>query len=402
MALAPAVRADVSLDFQKDRSLAKAIYDEKTGYGFEPGSIIRSETDGTVSSDKPFYFSVAVPEGNYKVTVTLGDSESTSDTTIKAELRRLMLLNVKTEKGKFETRSFVVNVRTPNYPDGKVKLKAPRETTSESRAWDGKLTLEFNGSGPSVAKLEVQKVEVPTAYLLGDSTVCDQPSEPFASWGQMLPLFLKADVAIANHGESGETLASSTHAHRLDKVLSLIKPGDYLFIQFGHNDMKNKSGDALESYENFLVDWVKKTKEKGATPVLVTSMNRHTFEGNQIINSLGRYPDTVRKVAKDENVALIDLNAMSKTLYESFGPKASIQLFEHVAGSEKFDATHHSPFGAYELAKCVVQGIRDNKLELANHILAEVPPFDPAKPDDPNHILIPTSPEVTLQRPLGD
>ena len=79
---------------------------------------------------------------------------------------------------------------------------------------------------------------------------------------------------------------------------------------------------------------------------------------------------------------LIDLNEMSKTLYESMGPQKSIQLFEHTgADLSKFDATHHSPYGAYELAKCIIEGIRQNKLDLANHIPNDVPAFDPSKPD---------------------
>src|SRR5947207_82041 len=111
-------------------------------------------------------------------------------------------------------------------------------------------------------------------------------------------------------------------------------------------------------------------------------MNRHTFEGGKVTNSLREYPDMVREAAKEENVALIDLNAMSKTLYEAMGERPSIQLFEH-AGTDlsKFDATHHSPYGAYELAKCVVEGIKQAKLDLAAHVADDVPAFDAAKPD---------------------
>ena len=81
---------------------------------------------------------------------------------------------------------------------------------------------------------------MPTIFLLGDSTVCDQPLEPYASWGQMLTRFFGLGVAIANHAESGESLRSSLGAKRLDKILSLIKPGDYLLIQYAHNDEKEK------------------------------------------------------------------------------------------------------------------------------------------------------------------
>src|SRR5205823_685569 len=186
-------------------------------------------------SDKPFYFSVALPEGNYQVSITFGDMAGETNTTVKAELRRLMLEQVHTTAGKFVTRTLTVNVRTPQIAGGgEVRLK-DREKATENWAWDEKLTLEFSGARPCVCALEIAKADVPTLYLLGDSTVCDQPREPFTSWGQMLTRFLKPGIAVANHAESGESLRSSRGAKRLDKVLSTMRAGDWLFIQFGHN-----------------------------------------------------------------------------------------------------------------------------------------------------------------------
>src|SRR5262245_6094543 len=205
-------------------------YSKERGYGFEPISV--------AGAGKPFFFSVALPEGNYNVTITFGDSKAETATTVKAELRRLMLEKVETAPGKFETRTFTVNVRIPRISGGgEVRLK-DREKTIEAWAWDEKLTLEFNGESPAVSAIEIAPAEVPTIFLLGDSTVCDQPLEPYSSWGQMLPRFFGPGVAVASHAESGESLRSSLGARRLDKVLSLIKPGDYLFIQYGHNDQR--------------------------------------------------------------------------------------------------------------------------------------------------------------------
>jgi lysophospholipase L1-like esterase len=380
-----------------------ATYSKDTGYGFEPGAKLTANERG-VSSDTPFYFSTAVPEGNYRVTVILGDAPVSSTTTVKAELRRLMLEHVYADAGQAVTRSFIVNVRTPEIAGGgHVKLKEPRESRDEAWAWDERLTLEFNGSHPSVDSIQIEPANVPTVFLLGDSTVCDQGKEPYASWGQMLTRFFKPDIAVANHAESGETLSSSTGAHRIDKVLSVMKPGDYLLIQYGHNDMKSKAPDAAQQYKATLKKWCELTKAKGATPVLITSMNRHTFEGGKVVNSLHEYPDMVREAAKEENVALIDLNAMSKTLYEALGPHESIRLFEHVGDDlSKFDGTHHSPYGAYEIAKCVIEGIRQTTPELAKHIVDGVPAFDPAKPDLGDKFDVPPSPVSTTTRPLGD
>jgi lysophospholipase L1-like esterase len=305
--------------------LPDTAYSPEIGYGFEPGTQItaidRSADDALkgdfCTSDKPFYFSVKLPEGNYKVTVTFGDQAGESATTIKAELRRLMLENVRTTKGTFVTKTFVVNTRIPQISDGnQVRLK-PREKTSEWPAWDDKLTLEFNGARPCVCALVITRDDnVPTIYILGDSTVCDQPLEPWNSWGQMLPRFLKPDIVVANHAESGESIRSSLGAGRVKKVMSIIKPGDYLLVQYGHNDMKDRSPNALATYKSNLKQLVADTRAKGATPVLITSMERKAGVEN---DTLGDYPETVREVAKEENTALIDLHAMSKVFYKALG-----------------------------------------------------------------------------------
>ena len=190
--------------------------------------------------------------------------------------------------------------------------------------------------------------------------------------------------------------------HRLDKVLSLMKKGDYLLIQYGHNDMKSKDPRGPQNYKAMLKQWIEEVRSRGGTAVLITPMNRHSFQGEAVSNSLGEYPRMVREAAREENVALIDLHAMSKTLYEALGAKGSIRLFKHDPGLDKFDATHHSPYGAYELAKCIALGIRQSRLELAGHLVDDVPAFDPARPDPPSEFHIPASPNFTNQRPLGD
>src|SRR5689334_14468466 len=141
------------------RILPATAYNAERGYGFEH-----------TSGKPPLYFSVRVPEeGNYRVTVTLGDPQGESDTTVKAELRRLMLEKIRTARGSFERRTFIVNIRTPKIlTGGEVRLK-DREKTSEAWAWDDKLTLEFTGARPSVARVEIEKADgIPTLYIAGD------------------------------------------------------------------------------------------------------------------------------------------------------------------------------------------------------------------------------------------
>lgn len=388
--------------------LEKNVYSKERGYGFEPGATVSCVDRGGkdvlrgdfCTSDKPFYFSVALPEGNYNVTITFGDAGGTTVTTVKAELRRLMLEQVQTAHGKFETRTFTVNVRTPQISTGgEVKLK-DREKASELWGWDEKLTLEFNNTRPAVNAIVITPAsKIPTLYLLGDSTVCDQPLEPFNSWGQMLTRFFKPGIAISNQAESGEALRSSLAARRLDKVLSTMKRGDYLFIQYGHNDEKER-GEGVGAFTTFKTDlkhFVAEARRRGGIPVVITPVQRRRFDAaGKITNSHGDYPEAVRQVAKEENVPLIDLNAMSKIFYEAMGPEKSKLAFK------EGDGTHHNNYGSYELARCIVEGIKAGKLGLVKFLVTDVQAFDPSHPDALETFRMPASPVSTGIKPLGN
>ena len=373
------------------------IYSEERGYGFEPDSTVeaveRGGLDGLrknfITGAGPFLFSVAVPEGNYNVTILFGDAKGASTNTVKAESRRLMLPDVRTQPGEFATRTCTVNVRAPGISTGgAVRLK---EREKACLHWDNKLTIEFNGARPCIAALEIERVtNAITVFLAGDSTVTDQPGEPWNSWGQMLTRFFKPGVAIANHAESGESLKSSLGARRFDKIFSAMRPGDYLFLQFGHNDMKDPASNALSSYQASLERLVDETRRRGATPVLVTSMERKAGVEH---DTLGEYPDTVRAVAKARTVALIELNAMSKVLYRALGTNLD---------SAFHDGSHHNAYGSYELARCVVQQIRDNKPDLARWVLADVTAFHPSRPDSIETVRVPASPLVDATKPDGN
>ncbi|HEX8201915.1 MAG TPA: rhamnogalacturonan acetylesterase, partial [Isosphaeraceae bacterium] len=343
----------------------------------------------------PFSFSVALPEGNYRVTVTLGDSAGASRTTVRAESRRLMLERVATAAGEFTTRTFPVNVRTPRIAgDARVRLKARERGALH---WDEKLTLEFNDARPCVCALEIAPADdAVTVFILGDSTVTDQPSEPYRGWGQMLPRFFGPGVAVANHAESGESLKSARGAGRLDKVLSTMKPGDYLLIQFGHNDQKERGPGvgAFTTYAGDLKQFVAAARGRGGIPVLVTSMQRRRFDAaGRVVNSLGDYPEAVRRVAREEGVPLIDLHALSTAFYEALGPTESARAF--------VDGSHHTNYGAYELARCVVEGIKQDAPGLAQGLRDDGVPFDPHHPDPPEGFRIPASPRRPAAAPDG-
>ncbi|MBW8860596.1 MAG: rhamnogalacturonan acetylesterase, partial [Caulobacter sp.] len=340
----------------------------------------------------------------YRVTLELG-GKAASDTTVKAESRRLMAEHVVTKAGKTATVEFVVNVRTAalkapptNAPGGVRVLLNPREEGAYD--WDDKLTLEFCGPAPAVRRLRVEPVTVPVVYLAGDSTVTDQRFEPGASWGQMLPRFFKPDVSVANHAESGETLKSFLFEHRLDKLLSRIKPGDWLLIQFGHNDQKvqwpQTYVEAATTYRDYLKVYVGEARRRGATPVLVTSPHRRRFDAaRRIINTHGDYPAAVRAVARETGVPLIDLLDMSAAFYEALGPDQAWKAF---ADGGK-DATHHNNYGAYQLACCVVEGVRSAVPDLARRLADDLPPFDPARPPAPDSFVMAPSAARSQETP---
>jgi lysophospholipase L1-like esterase len=357
---------------------------------------------------KPGYTTVELPEGNYNVTLTLG-GPAAANTTVKAELRRLMLENVATGPGETLKRSFTVNVRTPEIPAsgkiaaGKVKLKAPRETVKEAWAWDKALTLEVSSDG-AVQKVEITQVDTPTLFLLGDSTVSDQPGEPYNSWGQMLTRFLKPGIAVANHAQSGETLRDSIGRRRLDKVLASMKPGDTVMIQFGHNDQKQiKAGNGSPAtYKTELRTHVEGVLARGGVPVVLSSMERRRFDANgKAIPTLQEYADAAREVAQEMKVAFIDLNAQSKLLHEALGENGSQAAFAFPE-PDKIDNTHHSNYGSYQLAKLVAQGLRDARVPAARYLSEEFTGYDPRKPDPASAFKVPASPTAPAERPLGD
>ena len=397
---------------------SKTIYTDELGYGFDYNTIpemvtkkfgknIESDFGTTTSS---FFFSAKLPEGNYNVTLTLGDKEGESLTTVKAESRRLMLEKVKTEKGEIKKVTFTINVRTPKINDTlSIKLKSREHKYLN---WDDKLTLEFTDEHPCVCAIEIERIEPELViFLTGNSTVTDQYTEPWCSWGQMITRFIQPGVSVANYAESGESLHSSYYSYRLEKVLSVIKPDDYLFIEFGHNDQKRK-GEGIgpwESYSDYLRLYIDKAKEKGAIPVLVTSMRRRRFDENgKQYNSLGDYPDAMRAVAKEKEVALIDLNNMSKILYEAWGVEGSKKGFVHYPANTYPDQpeplednTHFNNYGAYNLALCILKGIKDNNIDLAKYIIDFPTNFDPAYPIPFDEWNLPESPPAANEMPEG-
>jgi lysophospholipase L1-like esterase len=387
----PAAPIDLKFDFSAATAKAGAtrvvpgtMYSDDAGYGYEPGAQVANGDGGqTTTSEKPFLFSAKVPEGNFNVTVTFGDSSAATTTTFEAESGRLMLERVRVPAGKVEVRTFTTNVRTPKLPKlplnatGREEVSLDQFDGGNTRDWDGKLTVEVMSPHAALRSIEIASAPAaPTVFIAGDSTVTDRDGGGDVSWGQLLPVFFKPGVAVANNAQSGETLKSFMNALRLDKMLSQMKPGDTVFIQFTHNDSKaswpQTYAEAGTTYKAYLKVYIAEARLRGATPVLVTAMDRGARGTGAPAHGHGGYPQAMREVAEEEHVALIDLYAMSDTFYESAGADA---------GKILADGTHSTAYGGYEFAKCIVMGIRQNKLDLAKYIVDDFKDFDPAHPD---------------------
>jgi len=355
-------------------AMAVADYDAYTterGYGFDLGT-----KPGT---DTPFFFSVKVPEGNYRVTVTLGDGAGDSDTTIRTESGHIHLVGVKTAAGQFATRVLYANVRRPEIQPP-APLNAPGEPRvhmflrgeAEARHWDEKLTIEFNGPKPRVVAIEVVKDDqVPTLFMAGDSTVGDPRRGPGGNWPTQLCQFLKPEIAVCNSAEGGETSKSFITGQRFDKVLSQMKAGDFFLVQFAHNDSKpqwpQSYTEPATSFKAYLGVYLAETKRRGATLVLVTPMERRSNG-----DTVGPWARAMREFAQEHNVALIDQWAMSKEMWTALGPRV---------GDAFADQTHLSGYGGYLLAKNIVRGIKAGVPALAKYIVDDYQDMDPAKPE---------------------
>jgi lysophospholipase L1-like esterase len=296
-----------------------------------------------------------VQPGTYDVTVRLG-GESAASTSVTGETRRSLLPETATAAGQTVTRSFTVNVRTPE---------------GEPTGPDGTpgLDLTLGGTAPALADISVTPAHrTHQIILIGDSTVCDQPGDPYSGWGQQLPQFLKKGVSVANYADSGESTVTYLENPLLwGTVQPLIHPGDLVLVQLAHND---KTTDEA-TYRANLETLVGGIRDMGGRPVLVTPIVRRWFNADGtlnngtalLVNGLGvDLPGVARSVAAAEGVTLIDLTAQTKALVVSLGVEGSKAIYLY---NEKKDNTHTSAHGATVYAGLVRDAL------VAGHLLPE-------------------------------
>lgn len=214
-----------------------------------------------------------------------------------------------------------------------------------------------------------------TVFTIGDSTMADKKAEvaPETGWCQALPAFLDQGVAIKNRGVNGRSSKSFITEGKWKAVHDSLKPGDYVLIQFGHNDQKIQDtvryAEPFTTYRQNLVRFVKETREKGATPVLLTSIVRRKFVNGFLVDTHGDYPVVVRQLAAEMNVPLIDLQLLTAGAVTALGEEASKKIYLWTPPTGKFpqgrkDDTHLCVEGANLVAKLAAQqlALLDNSL----------------------------------------
>ncbi|MCB9283840.1 MAG: rhamnogalacturonan acetylesterase [Lewinellaceae bacterium] len=223
-----------------------------------------------------------------------------------------------------------------------------------------------------------------TIYLIGDSTMADKPGtaeeNPERGWGQLLPEFFNDRVVIKNHAVNGRSSKSFLDEGRWDTVLKDLRSGDYVFIQFGHNDQKENDPKRYTNpwtgYRRNLEKYVNDTRSKGAYPIILSSIVRRKFnEEGTLVDTHGVYPFVARQVAEQLHVPFIDMQLLTEDYVIALGPEKSKEIYLWVEPGkyEKFpdgkqDDTHLNLKGAREYARLVGEELRKQEMPLADFL----------------------------------
>jgi lysophospholipase L1-like esterase len=326
--------------------------------GPTPDAATRAKCTGA----SPIVCHLGGPSGNYAVTAVVGGNAA-ANTEIQAEMHRLMMTPIITTSGTTKRYSFVVNVRMP---EGQPVEDGPTEGTPG-------LDLYFYGSkgGPSetpapgaevlpeLSLLGVQAIAKPVGlYVAGDSTVCDQTDADYSGWAQMLPPSFNYPISVANYADSGESAVSfERNAKMWGAINGNLQSGDWVLIQFGHND----SNDAAGAFHDDITTMVTQAKAKGAHPVLVSPPARATFSGQTLTTQFsygwGVVPTVMKQISTEQNVPYIDLTSITTAWYNKMGPNGW-QAY-HALGTDK---THTNRAGALVIAGFVATAIKSQNI----------------------------------------
>lgn len=290
----------------------------------------------------PLSFKVAVPQGkNFRVTICIDGTECGIEDCLIYLGRRRLAYKGTIEKGTVYKQTFTVN-NCDIIPRGKERIYV-----------DKSLDITIIGDRPSISELHIEEENCPTLYIAGDSTVTDQtadypyaPESSYSGWGQMLSAYLKPGIALSNHAHSGLTTESFRKEGHYSIVEQYLKPGDYFFLQFAHNDQKLDHLKAKEGYRNNVIRYLDEIRSKGAIPVIVTPLARNTWKGadGTYNDLLKEYAECCIEIGKEYEVPVVDLHKYSMEYVMEKGLEAAKSIF--FPG----DYTHTNDYGAYLMA----------------------------------------------------
>lgn len=319
----------------------------------------------------PLRFKCEIPSaGNYRVTVTICPERPMADVRIFVGRRQLADCLTKCRPGERQICQAVVNVNEI-IPRG-------QEEPMPGRTVDVTVTADF----ACISELQIEEIKCPVLYIGGDSTVTDQPAEypyapemSYAGWGQMLPWFLEARIAVANHSHSGLTTESFRQEGHYAIVKKYAKAGDYLFLQFGHNDQKLEHLKAREGYRHNLAIYIQECRESGIHPLLVTPVARNSWKGsdNSYNDLLAEYAGACLELGAELGVPVLDLHGRSRDFILEKGREEAKRYFF------PSDFTHHNDFGAClmasficsEIARTCASHAKQAYRELAGYVKAQ-------------------------------
>lgn len=288
----------------------------------------------------PIRCTIAVPaNGNYNVTVELGKAQAASSSQIEAELARIVVPTVKLAAGAYSQHTFSVNVRNEVHDD---------------YTFPGKqLDVLITGDAPALHGLGYAAANIPTLFVAGDSTVCDSdPVRPERGWAQELSSYMKPGLAVANYADAGDT-AGSLYTKFASRG-AVLKRGDYLFIQFGHNDMKSAAD--IASYKTNLMKFITDARNAMATPILFSPVARRAYLDDRTKPTTLANPgfngldQQARDLAAAEKVAFVDLTTLSLEYYATVDAPA---LF-----SSRTEIAHFNTVGATAISKLVADALK--------------------------------------------
>lgn len=360
----PVYRFDFGTETEDDRTgVQNTLYYEQAGYGFKDASGVNVAAD-QVSAPSGTTFAVDLPNGDYKVTLRLGSETRDSEVGVKSEFVQKLAV-------------------------GKVQAGAPLDYTYDVALVDGQLDFLFTGTAIDIRELNIEKYPArqagaaATVYMAGDSTMqsYSESQAPQQGWGQQFGRYFASGVTVSNESIGGRSSKSFMVDGRLDSILQRIKPGDYLFVSFGHNDASVGIPDRYASptdYKTYLARYVNGAKQRGATPVLLTPVGRRDFNTvTQSFNvSFPEYVKAAKEVAAELNVPLIDLSSLSVAYYDQLGNAATEKLFLYANPGEypKYpngvgDNTHFSAYGAAKIAGLAANAVKSLNLGFSTLVI---------------------------------